>query len=303
MNGLPDTTPAPIVAMLCTRGMEAFLSNTLTGMLRAVIAPSQILVACPPNAEYGVRRAVPGHSDAITVLPDESLPTTADDEYAGFGSAPFSEISWAKIALIRRLIDAQEHVVYADLDIGWLRNPLPYLAEVARQYPIAFQTEGLPRFPPAICCGFISLRRSARTIELLDTLLAQSRQADHGKRIDDQAACQQLIGRDTSWLKDICFLPEALFVNGLGYPLLQHAVAPVAMEHELQPYLFHANWTVGLESKRKLLAAAHCWFVDDGVASDISAISPATDTPLVSVLYPEFDVRGDIADHLRTWID
>lgn len=303
MNGLPDTTPAPIVAMLCTRGMEAFLSNALTGMLRAGIAPSQILVACPPNAEDGVRRAVSGHSNAITLLPDESLPTTADDEYAGFGSAPFSEISWAKIALIRRLIDAHEHVVYADLDIGWLRNPLPYLAEVARQYQIAFQTEGLPRFPPAICCGFISLRRSARTIELLDTLLAQSRQADHGKRIDDQAACQQLIGRDTSWLKDICFLPEALFVNGLGYPILQHAVAPVAMEHELQPYLFHANWTVGLESKRKLLAAAHCWFVDDGVASDISAISPATDTPLISVLYPVFDVRGDIADHLRTWID
>lgn len=303
MNGPPDTTTAPIVAMLCTRGMEAFLSNALSGMLRAGIAPAQILVACPLNAEDGVRRAVSAHSPEIAVLPDASLPATADDQYAGFGSAPFSDISWAKIALIRRLIDAHEHIVYADLDIGWLHNPLPHLAEVARQYPIAFQTEGLARFPPAICCGFISLRRSARTIELLDTLLAQSRQSDHGQRIDDQAACQQLIARDAAWLRDIYFLPEALFVNGLGYSTMQQAIAPVAMEHELQPFLFHANWTVGLESKRKLLAAAHCWFVDDGTAPDISTMAPAAGAPLVAVLYPVFDVRGDIADHVRTWID
>ncbi|TPQ36294.1 hypothetical protein C2U70_13145 [Bradyrhizobium guangdongense] len=302
MNGLPNAA-TPVVAMLCTRGMEAFLQNALTGMLRAGIAPSQILVACPLSAEDGVRRAVSGHSPDIAVLPDESLPTTTDDAYVGFGSAPFSDISWAKIALIRRLIDQHEHIVYADLDIGWLRDPLPYLAEVARQYPIAFQTEGLPRFPPAICCGFISLRRSARTIELLDTLLAQSRQSDHGKRIDDQAACQQLIARDATWLKDIYFLPETLFVNGLGYPILQQAVAPVTMEHELQPYLFHANWTVGLESKRKLLAAVHCWFVDDYTTSDIPTTAPATSAPIVAVLYPVFDVRGDVADHLRAWID
>ncbi|UVO31774.1 glycosyltransferase family 77 protein [Bradyrhizobium arachidis] len=303
MNGLPGTMTTPIVAMLCTRGMEAFLSNALSGMLRAGIAPGQVLVACPPNAEDGVRRAVSEHSLDIAVLPDASLPATADDQYAGFGSAEFSDISWAKIALIRRLVDAHEHIVYADLDIGWLRNPLPYLAEVARQYPIAFQTEGLPRFPPAICCGLISLRRSDRTIELLDTLLVQSRQSDHGKRIDDQAACQQLIARDATWLKDIYFLPEALFVNGLGYPLLQHAVAPVAMEHELQPYLFHANWTVGLESKRKLLAAVHCWFVDDGATSDMATPAPAAGAPIVAVLYPVFDVRGDVADHVRAWID
>ncbi|MBR0713014.1 putative nucleotide-diphospho-sugar transferase [Bradyrhizobium liaoningense] len=304
MNGRPDTMTTPIVAMLCTRGMEAFLSNALSGMLRAGIAPGQILVACPLNAEDSVRHAVSAHSTEIAVLPDESLPTTTDDEYAGFGSAAFSNISWAKIALIRRLIDAHAHIVYADVDVGWLRNPLPYLAEVARQYPIAFQTEGLPRFPPAICCGFISLRRSDRTIELLDTLLVQSRQSDHGKRIDDQAACQQLIARDATWLKDIYFLPEALFVNGLGYASLQHgSIPPVAMEHELQPFLFHANWTVGLESKRKLLAAAHCWFVDDGASADISTTAPTADAPIVAVLYPVFDVRGDVADHVRAWID
>src|SRR5262245_23969327 len=111
MNGLPDTTTTPIVAMLCTRGMEAFLSNALSGMLRAGIAPDQILVACPPNAEDDVRRVVSAHSPEVAVLPDASLPATAGDQYAGFGSATFSDISWAKIALIRRLIDAHGHIV------------------------------------------------------------------------------------------------------------------------------------------------------------------------------------------------
>lgn len=308
----PAETVSPstsIIALLCTRGMETFLSNTLSGLLRAGVAPGQILVACPSNAEDAVRRATTGQSPQIAMLVDASLPTTAEDQYVGFGTPGFSVISWAKIALIRRLIERHDHLVYADLDIGWLRDPLPYLAQVASRYPIAFQTEGLPRFPPAVCCGFISLRRSDRAIEFLDALLAKSRENDHGGLIDDQAACQQLIDRDPAWLKDICFLPEALFVNGLGYRTAQQdGMPPVRLEGEIQPFMLHANWTVGLDNKRRLLASAHCWFIDDVVDPAASAATSLTtsepdDTPLLSILYPVFDVRGDVADHLRHWID
>jgi hypothetical protein len=302
----PPETTIPVVALLCTRGMETFLSNTLSGMLRAGILPAQIVVACPPHAEAAVRGVVGDHSADIPVLPDALLPSTDDDQYAQFGSRKFSDISWAKIALIRRLIEQHEHLIYADLDIGWLRNPLPYLAEVAGQYPIAFQTEGLPLFPPVLCCGFMSVRRSERSIAFLDALLAQSREIGDGRQIDDQDACKLVIAREPAWLKDIYLLPEALFVNGLGYRTMRHERNPPgAMVGELRPFLFHANWTIGLDNKQKLLAMAHCWSVDGEGEAAAAVTSPpeAEDGPLISVLYPVFDVRGDVADHVRKWID
>ncbi|MBR0846678.1 hypothetical protein JQ543_02895 [Bradyrhizobium diazoefficiens] len=286
----------PVVAMLCTRGMEEFLANALSGMLRAGIAPAQIIIACPVDAEEAVRRVVGGHSPDIPVLPDALLPSTQDDQYAAFGSCKFGDISWAKIALIRRLIEQHEHLVYADLDIGWLRNPLPYLAEVASQYPLAFQTEGQPLFPPVLCCGFMSVRRSERSVAFLDALLAQSGDPGDGSRFDDQDACNLIIARDPTWLKDIYLLPEALFVNGLSFRTMRHELTPIdAMEGELRPFLFHANWTIGLDNKKKLLAMAHCWSVDGP--------GEAEDGPLISVLYPIFDVRGDAADHVGQWIE
>jgi hypothetical protein len=275
MNPPAETSMTPVVAMLCTRGMEEFLANALSGMLRAGVAPAQIIVACPVDAEEVVRRVVGGHSPDIPVLADALLPSTDDDQYAAFGSRKFSDISWAKIALIRRLIEQHEHLVYADLDIGWLRNPLPYLIQVTSQYPIAFQTEGQPVFPPVLCCGFMSVRRSERSIAFLDALLAQSGETGDGRRFDDQDACKLIIDRDPAWLKDIYLLPEALFVNGLGYRTMRHERTEFdGMEGELRPFLFHANWTIGRDNKQKLMAMAHCWPVDGA--------GEAEDGPLIS---------------------
>jgi len=37
----------PVIALYCTRGMEAFLSNALQGILQTGIAAGQIVVGCP----------------------------------------------------------------------------------------------------------------------------------------------------------------------------------------------------------------------------------------------------------------
>ncbi len=286
--------------MLCTHGMESFLSNALSGILRTGIAPGQIVVACPPDAAASIRDVASAHASGITVEADTSLPSTADAQYAGFGTPLFNDICWAKIGLLRRLLDRHEHVVYADLDIGWLRDPLPYLADVAEHYPLAFQTEGLPCFPPVLCCGFVSVRRCNRAIAFLEILLAR-----RGDRLDDQTACKVVLAEDPSWLKDVYLLPETLFVNGLGYRIMQNeCIPPVAMEDELQPFLFHANWTLGLANKRKLLAMVQGSPAAD-TGADAATTSPARrdDGPLVSILYPVFDVRGDVTAHIRKWIE
>jgi hypothetical protein len=310
----PPTDTRAVVALLCTRGMEAFLSNALEGMLRVGIDPGQILVGCPNNARRSVKSVTRLYSDQIRIV---STPKLSENEaelqkYSSFGSSSFTDLSWKKLAFVRDLIELHPHVIYADLDISWIRNPLPYLSEVAAVYPIAIQTEGLPRFPPALCCGFASFVKSERTIAFLDALVAfDSAQSGSDDRLDDQAACQRLVENDATWLHDIFCLPEALFLNGLGYRSLKNAgEQPCAMEAELLPFLFHANWTLGIENKRKLLTDTGTWLLGDTSQMDRTMQADDASTcievraeaaPLLTVIFPVFDVRGDVAERVRLW--
>jgi Nucleotide-diphospho-sugar transferase len=299
MTGAAQPTEAgPVIALLCTRGMEAFLLNAIQGILQTGIDASQIIVGCPNNALSSVKSSVRLHSVQVQVISTQELSENEAEleKYSSFGSRSFTDISWKKIFFIRHLIELHPHVIYADLDISWIRNPLPYLMEVAKVYPLAIQTEGLPRFPPAFCCGFASFVKSEKAIAFLDALIEfNSAQLDSDNRLDDQVACQQLIEKDLTWLHDIYCLPEALFLNGLGYRNLQNdAAGPCPMEGELLPFLFHANWTVGIDNKRKLLTSTGTWLLGD---------SPQIDATLLTVIYPIFDVRGDAVERLRLWTE
>ena len=309
------TQPAdtgPVIALLCTRGMEAFLSNTIQSILRTGIDPGQIIVGCPYNALGSVKRVTGLYSDRIRTI---SNPLLSENEgemegYSSFGSRSFHNISWKKIVFIRQLIEVHPHVVYSDIDVAWLRNPLHYLSQVALAYPIAFQTEGLARFPPALCSGFVSFARCERTRAFLDALIDfhAGRTGDE-ELIDDQAACQRLIENNPTWLRDIYCLPEALFLNGLGYRTLQDSgERPSAMEGELLPFLFHANWTIGSDNKLKLLVGTGTWLLDEippidpRGAANVQPVQGSAAPPLIlTVVYPVFDIRGEIADHVRLW--
>jgi hypothetical protein len=304
----------PVVALFCTRGMETFLSNAIAGILRVGIDAGQICVGCPDNAVRSVRSVTKLYSDRIQIVstPKLSENEAALQKYSSFGSRPFTDISWKKIFFIRELIELHAHVIYADVDVAWIRNPLPYLAEVASVYPIAIQTEGLPRFPPALCCGFASFVRSEKTIAFLDALIAfDAAQTDSDNRLDDQVACQRLIENDVTWLRDIYCLPEALFLNGLGYRSLQKAnKITCPMEAEALPFLFHANWTVGIDNKRKLLGHTGTWLLGDTPQTDrareageASTEITARTTALLTVIFPVFDVRSGVAGRVRLWTE
>lgn len=314
------TDPAPVVALFCTRGTEAFLSNALKGILQTGVEAGQIRVGCPLNALRSVKSVTRSYSADIQVISTQKFSENAAEmkEYSSFGSRSFTDISWKKVFFIRQLIGIHPHVIYADLDVSWIRNPLPYLAQVALVYPIAIQTEGLPRFPPALCWGFASFVKSEKTIAFLDALIEfNATQPGRDVRLDDQAAGQWLIENDPTWLRDIYCLPEALFLNGLGYRNLQNAgESPCPMEGELAPFLFHANWTVGSDNKRKLLASTGTWLVGDAPPTDRAAITgdalanagPGTSaraepSPLLTVIFPVFDVRGDVAERVRLWTE
>ena len=72
-----------------------------------------------------------------------------------------------------------------------------------------------------------------------------------------------MIVNDPGILGNVYLLPEALFVNGIGYrQLMNEPAAAVPLQGEVEPFVFHANWTVGLANKRQLMAQTGTWLLD-----------------------------------------
>lgn len=257
-----------IVALLATQGLEDFLQNALIGLTRIGVDPRIIHVARPDNAAETIDPVVAGagaevHSFAEFDPPSvvAAMPTC----YVDYGTEAFIAINWSKVRYLRWLLQRYDHVVYADIDIGWLADPLWYLQAVARHFPLAFQTEAVRRFPPVFCWGLFSAKSSFVTERFLDSLLAAHAQRNpDGPTLDEQATCDALISANHEWLRQIYPLPEGLFLNGLGYRSLIADGAPAATMHGvLAPFTFHANWTIGRENKRSLMRRTGTWLLQD----------------------------------------
>ena len=72
-DGTQPTEAKSVIALFCTRGMEAFLSNAIEGILRVGIDADQICVGCPENSIKSVKSVARLHSTQIRVIPTQKL--------------------------------------------------------------------------------------------------------------------------------------------------------------------------------------------------------------------------------------
>ena len=255
-----------IVALVATKGLAAFLENSLTGLTRVGVDPRIVHVARPDNAAETIDPIVLKAGAAVHSFEEfgQSPRRTIPEGYVDYGTEPFIAINWEKVRYIRWLLDRYRHVVYADLDVGWLADPLWYLDAVAKFFPLAFQTEGLRRFPPVLCWGFLSALSSNTTLKLLDAMLRDYDARPPGQpQVDEQNTLDAMIANNPGLLGNVYLLPEGLFVNGIGYRhLLDEPAAAAPLQGKIAPFVFHANWTVGLANKRKLMAQTGTWLLD-----------------------------------------
>lgn len=299
--------PGPVVALLCSGGMTDFLLNSLLGLEKAGVPAEKVVIGCDAATENAVLQVALGRPVRVLVMAGDpaDAPSTGGG-YMEYASIGFNDAMWMKVRLIRELLTTHGHVVYADLDVAWLRNPLPYLEQVAQHYPMAFQTESQATFPPSVCCGFLSFLRSERSLAFIDAMMAE----DHvrvaaGRRTGDQAVAQWVLDTDPSWVTDMFFLPELLFVNGLGHGLLESTdLEPDVLAGELAPYVFHANWTIGAANKRELMARTGTWVAPDDEAAEVPVrpeAAHASAGAVVTIVYPMFDARGEPDARIRLW--
>jgi hypothetical protein len=254
------------IVLLATRGLADFVENALISIKHCRIDPSLVDVVFPANAERDLCRVAEVFGATPRVL--EQLvhvenSTAFPASYVNYGTQEFNQFVRYRFAVLRAVMTEARCVIYADTDVVWLRDPLPYLSAVLEKFPCAFQTESNEVFPPDFCLGFFALAAdNPASLKLTDHFIARYASDDLQRPL--QPVFRDLIIENPQYLADIFPLPEGLFPCGLLYPAVQTADMPPAdLTRRLRPFIFHGNWVRGLDQKRRLLAHAGGWFVPE----------------------------------------
>ena len=132
----------------------------------------------------------------------KSVPSNTS--FANQGSAEFKLKTRWKVSYILNVLKAGFNLLYIDSDIILLKNPFPFLNSYSRYNLIAQSDE------KTICTGFIFLRSSPDTIELI----TRANHLVHHEDNRDQQAVNAVI---TQYPIPYFLLPERFFPNGMNF--------------------------------------------------------------------------------------
>jgi len=260
--------PGHRILLVVSLGLTEFVHNTLKSLKRvnvdlATVTIAAAAVAIPELSDlkqhYGIGEIVP--LDELT-----SAISPTDQHYADFGTEGFARFTAKKWTAIDALfVRGIRHVIYSDVDLVWRKNPLQMLMATSRQFDIAMATEGVQRFPPAFCTGFMSIGNTPFSRDLLARLMQAHREAAvSAPKWHDQDIFNRLVVQSPDILKSIFPLPELVFANGRGAVLMSAAPDEITRLQTVRPdpMIFHANCTIGLANKKALLQATGNWLLD-----------------------------------------
>jgi hypothetical protein len=147
-----------------------------------------------------------------------------------YNSHNFNKICHLRTEVGRDYLKEGKIIFHSDLDIVFLRNPLPYLLRLLKDYDIIFQADG-----QRVCGGFYMARPSKSAIDFFDI-----RGVDYTQSHDQDVFSARRNDPRFANLK-IKVLDKNLFPFGNYWYTHQ----PFLNE----PYIVHYNWVSGINTK------------------------------------------------------
>lgn len=251
-----------VVLIFASRGFADLIENALTGIVRCGIDPGIVHVWAPPThldeigplaSRFGAR--------AFALPPGQTQHDAPTPDSADYETFAFRSFMGQRLPVIKDYLARQNFVLHADADVSWLRNPLDYLQHVLSGSEWACQIESVPQYPPAYSFGFYAVRPTRMTRKLIDYHISRY---DPRSETSDQALFREMLIERPRWGRKVFALPDSLFPCGLLVDRMGDLAAgspSSGMTGTLQPFIAHANWTVGIENKRHLLKKAGAWLI------------------------------------------
>jgi len=252
----------PALLLMYTSGFKEFLENVLQNLMDISLSGCEVRIMAASRDEDELLELIKKYKLAIYVDVEKGL-DEIPSSIAGshdYGTPCFNQLMHQKVFFIHRNLHAYRHVIYSDLDVAWLRNPIPHLNEIHKKYAFAFQSEAQSVCRKILCFGFLSIRSSIVSRYYFG-ILARSLKSSASLALyeSDQEILNRLYQSSRYLHRAVYILSETLFPNGLGYKLLAKDDEDAQLTQRLQPYIFHANFVVGLPKKRCLLEKYGNW--------------------------------------------
>jgi hypothetical protein len=256
------------IIMVVSGGLEEFIENTIKSIVNCDIDPSSLEIFTPRSVIADLQKLQISYSiGKITVIEDilNEKVLREYNNYYNYGTEGFAKFTLYKWFAIKHLLSQGiKNVIYTDVDIAWINNPIDLLHRINTKYDLAIQTDGLSFFPPMFCTGFMSFANTDFSRKLIDSLIElQISIAEINPAFDDQLVFNDLVDRNVDLVKNIFPLSEILFANGLSAKSMATSDNVLEQIQTIQPtpFIFHANCTIGLENKKKMLQRTGNWFL------------------------------------------
>lgn len=175
-----------------------------------------------------------------------------NDTYSDFSEDDFYKIVQLKWQLLEKTLGmGYDFVVYSDTDVYWNLNPLPELLEIfSSREEVAIQIQSFTDLPshPKLCMGFVAFRNSSLSRDFLQECRERhsSHAADHGRIGDDDIVTEYY--KEKNFPRYIQELPQSTFPVGRMLKLYAKNSKYPGLPSP-QPFIFHANYVVGLRNK------------------------------------------------------
>jgi hypothetical protein len=177
--------------------------------------------------------------------------------YSEIGTQRFNFIEQMKWNIILRVFSLGYHkVIFSDFDIVYLDSVLNYINSMDYEFDFMIQSESQSVFPPVMCTGFMVIHKNKIPL-LIELERLSSNFHDNG-----QILFNEYFREDFEMMQSIYILPESIFANGLNWKNLvdNDKIKGLSLiGQSVKPILFHANYLVGLNSKKQMLKQLGLW--------------------------------------------
>jgi len=184
--------------------------------------------------------------------------TSQPKYYSDWNDQNFYEIIKLKWELLIYALSLNySFIIYSDIDVIWLSDAAQVIQATFKKRDylnLQIQSFTYASSSPKLCMGFIALRSNEYSEQIL--LQAKKRhwaEAKNNPRVGDDEIIT-LLYEELGYPYQFLELPQFRFPVGEGLNLLKKSRFPGL--NMPTPYIFHANYVVGLRNKRLLLRLA-----------------------------------------------
>lgn len=179
-------------------------------------------------------------------------------DYLPFDNQQFFVLVAYKWELFRILFSfGVTRIIYSDLDVAWFSDLSQILDDSHNANPdvrLFIQSATTNPSNPQLCMGLVSILNDSKTVEMISECFAEhySRALSGEKIGDDDVISEYYRKTQASWIRE---LPQSTFPVGMFLNLLERSARFPGLI-SVKPYMFHANYVVGMANKLTLLQMA-----------------------------------------------